>query len=321
MQRRDALIAPVLLGASFPGRPQAPAKVWRLGILSLSVQKADLGTLQALRELGYEEGRNLAVDFRFAQGRVGLLPGLAAELVAAKPDVLLAPLNVDAAVLKLATSSIPIVMLYVVNPVEIGLVESLARPGGNLTGTTFNVPDMGGKVTQLMHETVPHAASIAWLSEPDYPGNRLFVESIRRAATTMGLRISFLDVRAAADLDVAFTNLKRDRPDVLCVATSGVLLEQLDRVIEFAALQRLPASYSTKQAVLKGGLLSYGGDTRAMALRNSSMIDKIFKGTKPSDIPVEQPAKFQLTINMKTARALGLVIPRSVLLQVTELIE
>jgi putative ABC transport system substrate-binding protein len=212
-------------------------------------------------------------------------------------------------------------MMYVSGPVETGLVASLARPGGNVTGTTTNSFAAAGKMTQVLGDTVPRMSSLTWLADPDYPGMDLYWKSTLQAATAMGVRASLSPVRSASDLDAALANLVRDRPDALGIATTGVLTQQIDRVIEFAAKRKLPTLYSTSGAVRRGGLMSYGPDFVAIDRRIASMVDKILRGSRPMDIPVEEPAKFLLIINMKTAAAIGLNIPMVVRLQADELIE
>lgn len=321
MKRRDAVLASLVLGSQpFPVWTQQPGKVWRMGVLSLSIGNLD-SFFSVLAKRGYKVGGNLIVDYKFAQGQVERLPALAAELVAAKPDLLLGPLNVDVVALKRATQTIPIVMMFAWGPVESGLVASLARPGGNVTGTTTNSFEAAGKMTQVLLETVPGLSSLQWLSDPDYPGMSLARTYGSRAGASKGVKVTHVDVRTVTDLDTALADLRRNRPDALGVAMTGPLLENVNRVIEVAAQLRLPTLYSTSGPVLIGGLMSYGPDFSAVLERIAAMIDKILKGAKPSDMPVEEPAKFQLTINMKTARAMGLVIPQIVLLQATELIE
>ena len=183
------------MGAALPGLAQHAAKVYRIGVLSEVIPRPYMSLFDMLRPLGYEEGRNLLVDFKFAQGRPELLPGLAAELVAGKPDLIAASGNPETAALKRATSSIPIVMMFASTPVETGLIASLARPGGNVTGTTMNAPQTVGKMTQLLREAVPRLSRIAWLSDPDYPGMDLYIKSADHAAAAMGLRLKHLFVR------------------------------------------------------------------------------------------------------------------------------
>ena len=246
---------------------------------------------------------------------------LASELVASKPDVLLGLTNPDVLALKRATSVVPIVMMYVSGPVETGLVTTLSRPGGNITGTTTNTFDVAGKMTQVLRDTVPGLSRITWLAEPDYPGMARYWKSASEAAAAMGVRATMAPVRSVPDLSVALANLERDRPDALGVSTTGVVTEHIVRIVEFAAQHRLPTLYSTAGAVSQGGLMSYGPDFAAINRRIASMVDKILKGAKPMDIPVEEPARFLLIINMKTARAIGLNIPKAVLLRADELVE
>jgi len=229
--------------------------------------------------------------------------------------------NPEVLALKRATSVVPIVMMYVSAPVETGLVAALSRPGGNVTGTTTNTFDGAGKMTQVLRDTVPGLSRITWLAEPDYPGMALYWKSTSEAAAAMGIRAIMAPVRSVSDLSVALANLERDRPDALGVSTTGVLIEHIVRIVEFAAQHRLPTLYSTAFAVHQGGLMSYGPDFAAIDRRIASMVDKILKGAKPIDIPVEEPARFLLIINMKTARAIGLNIPKAVLLRADELVE
>ncbi len=321
MKRRRLVIMAGTVALGVPSSPlaQPSGQVYRIGVLSEIFPR--LRMLGGLRALGYEEGRNLVVDFKFAQGKPELLPGLAAELVASKPDLIVAPLNTDVAALKKVTSTIPIVMMYVSAPVELGLVASLAHPGGNITGTTTNAPEMAGKMTQVLREAIPRLSRITWLSDPDYPGMPLYIKWTEEAASAMGLRLNTLAVRTQSDLDLAFTSIARDRPDGLAFAMTGAIRLNQARIIEFTSRLKIPALYSTREPVLGGGLMSYGPDFGAIDRRDAWMIDKILKGAKPSEIPVEEPSKFLLSINMKTARAMGLAIPQGLLMQASEVIE
>ena len=323
---RRPLVLSSLAALATPGAVLAqapPGKVWRLGVLSESVPVEPLRGYLArfLSVVGYVEGRNLAMDIKYAQSRPELLPGLAAELLAAKPDLLIGLLNREIIALKQATTTVPIIMMFASMPVELGLIASLARPGGNITGTSSTPPEMAGKMLQVLRETVPRMSHLASLWDPDYPGMAHYERYANQAVKLLGLRNTRLPVRGVADIDAAIAHMERDRPDAISVASTGVLIDHVSKVIEFAARQKLPVMYSVRQSVLRGGLMSYTPDFPAMAQRNAWMIDKIFKGAKPSDIPVEEPARFQFIINMKTAKAMGLVIPPIVLLQATELIE
>ena len=325
LRRRSAITVGLAALAGWMGEPWAQPSgraPWRLGVLSLAPAGSWRPALRGrLSELGYEEGRNLVVDARSANGEAAALPGLAAELVASKPDVLLGVTNPEASALKRATSVIPIVMMYVSGPVETGLVATLARPGGNVTGTTTNTYEVAGKMTQVLRDTVRGLTRVTWLADPDYPGMDQYWKWVLQAAVKMGIRARRLPVRSVADLGQALAELERDRPDALAVSTTGVLIQHVGRVVEFATRQRLPALYSTPGAVRQGGLMSYGPDFRAIDRRIASMVDKILTGTRPSDIPVEEPAKFLLVINTKAAKAIGLNIPQKVLALADELIE
>jgi putative ABC transport system substrate-binding protein len=310
------------LATALPCFAQQASRVYRIGVLSEVIPRPYMALFGALRSLGYEEGRNLLVDFKFAQSKPDLLPALAAELVTAKPDLIAASSNPETAALKRATSSIPIVMMFASTPVETGLISSLARPGGNITGTTMNAPQTVGKMTQVLRETVPHLSRIAWISEPTYPGMDLYLKSADQAAAAMKLRLKHLFVRHPADLDAALATLAAHPPDGLGVSTTGIILANVARVVELAARSKIPALYTTNVPVAGGnGLMSYGPDMNEIIRRHAWMMDKILKGAKASDIPVEEPAKFQLSINLKTARALGLTIPRALLMQADEVIE
>ena len=270
---------------------------------------------------GYVEGRDFVVDYKYAQGDRSRLPILAAELVANKPDVILGMLNPEIAALKAATSTIPIVMLYASGPVEMGFVSSLARPGGNITGTTTSVPEMAGKMVQLLRETVPAMMRLTWFNDLSYPGMEQYAKSFADAVARYGLVLQVRDVRSRAQFDVALASLEHERPDAMGVSMVGVIGERYARVVEVAARLHIPALYSIRQPVVDGGLMSYAPDFRAMAERNAWQIDRIFKGARPGDIPVEEPARFLLTINLKTAKALGIAIPQSLLLQADEVIQ
>jgi len=275
----------------------------------------------ALRELGYEEGRNIEFDYRYAQGKEERLAGLASDLVAAKPDLILALLNPEILAAKRATSTIPIVMAYALTPVESGLIASLARPGGNITGTTIEDPEMGGKKLEILRDTVPHLARVTGLWEPEFPGMDIYYRATERAAKAMDIRLTMLPARTIDEMEHAFTLITRERPDALLVVPTGAIAMYRKRVVEFAASQRLPAMYTGDSPVADASLMSYSPDFRALAQQTAIIIDHVLKGAKPADIPVEQPTLFKLLINLKTAKALGLTFPQSILLRATVVIE
>ncbi|MBI2750409.1 MAG: ABC transporter substrate-binding protein [Burkholderiales bacterium] len=323
MNRRAALLAVLGLGIlPFAAQAQPTQKVYRIGVLSLFVPRARfIAIAAALRELGYEEGRNIEFDYRFAEGRDDRLTGLAADLVANKADLILAYLNPETVAAKRATSTIPIVMAYTIAPVESGLVASLARPEGNVTGTTIQGPETAGKILELLRDVVPRATRVTYIWEPDYPGMEPYRQATERAGTAMGLRLTGLPGRNLTELENAFTHIVRERPDALYVVPTGAIYTHRARVIEFAAHHRLPAIYTSPQPVSEGGLISYTADFGALARRTAAIMDRLLKGAKPAEIPVEQPTKFELVINLKTANALDLKIPQSVLLRADRVIE
>jgi len=292
--------------------PQPTGKLWRIGYLSESWPRNPATTF-VLTTSGYIEGRDFVVDYKFADGQRDRLPALAAELVASKADVLIGLLNPEIAAL--------IVMMYATAPVEMGFVSSLAKPGGNITGTTTNVPQMAGKMVQILRETVPAIKRIVVLADLSYPGFNLYVQSFEAAIVRLRLTGKVVDARTVADLDAALAEFERDRPDAIFVTMVGVVSLRIARIVEVSTRLRLPALYSIRGPVEQGGLISYAADFRAMAVRNAWQIDRILKGAKPSDISVEEPARFLLTINLKTAKAMGLTIPQSLLLQADEVIQ
>lgn len=320
--RRRSLIAACIAGSiSTPRTAVAQtARVHRIAVLSSAIAQRSLAALGALEAFGYQVGRNLLVDYRLVQDP-RLLPELAGELVATQPDLIIAPLNPEAEVLAKATSSIPVVMAFVAAPVELGLVKSLSRPGGNFTGTTTHAPDIAGRMLQVLRDALPHAARVVALLDPDYPGMNLYMRSMDKAASAMGVRLVVKAVRTGADLEQAYGALEREKPDAVTVAMTGVLLTQFQRTIDFAARQRLPALYSNTFPVQRGGLMSYALDGQVLAHRQAAIIDKILKGAKPGDIPVEEPTKYRLVVNAKTARALGLTFPADFTVQVDDYVE
>lgn len=324
MNRRETTIALIALGI-LPAsvKAQAPQKVFRIGIVSLLAFQARFASLiaPALRELGYEEGRNIEFDFRHAEGRTDQLPSLAAHLVAKKVDLILALGNLETEVAKRATSSVPIVMVYSLVPVESGLIASLARPGGNVTGTTLQGPETAGKMVQVLRDAVPSTTRVTYLWEPDYPGMDLYRRVSERAAAAMGITLTGLSVRTLPELETALSQVIQQRPNALMIVISGATFTHRARIIEFAASQRLPAIYTAPQPVLEGGLISYTADYVALSRRTAAIIDRILKGAKPADLPVEQPSRFELVINLQTARALGLKIPQSLMLRADRVIE
>ena len=272
----------------------------------------DNALLDGLRNHGWIDGRNLIIEYRYAQSQ-DRLPALAAELVALSPDLLIAVNPQTAVALKSATATIPIVFVAVADPVRIGLVQSLSRPGGNITGLATFVPGkFTSKVIEILREIVPTASKIAILANPGNPIHRLTIaEELPQTAQKLGVALPIVEATTAEELDIAFASAATQHADAIVVFGDPLTFRYATQVIALAAKHRLPASYLSRHFVTSGGLISYGPDFADLYLRAGGYVDKILKGTKPSDLPVEQPTKFELVINMKTAKALGLTVPPS----------
>jgi putative ABC transport system substrate-binding protein len=324
MNRRDAVLALIALGAApLPAEAQRADKVWRIG--HLSAQSGPDGSVEAFREqlrsLGYVEGRNLLFEFRWAAGKDERLPELASELVRLKVDVIVTRTTFVAAAAKRATSTIPIVMASAADPVGAGVVASLARPGGNVTGVTQNTTEIDGKRLQLLRELVPKATRIATLVWEKGFLKPLFLEQIRAAAQHMGIAVVVQEASTPEALAGAFEVMQRERAQALIVSSSPFTNNNRKRIAELAAQHRLPSMFDGRAFVDAGGLVSYGPDTVEMSRRAAYYVDKILKGAKPADLPIEQPTKFELIVNLKTAKAIGLTIPQSVLARTDEVIQ
>jgi putative ABC transport system substrate-binding protein len=329
MNRRAFLsaLSGSLLAAPLAGEGQQAASLPRIGFLapaSLSDPRVPpyiRAFQEGLRELGYVEGRNIAIEFRWAEGQYERLPGLAAELVRLNVTIIVAagPNAIQAA--KQATATIPIVMAAVGDPVAAGFVASLARPGGNITGVSNMLPDLVGKQLELLKEVLPTVSRVALLGNPANPANALLERQAQDAARTLGVRLQPLWARDLSEIDSAFTATKMERADALIVLTDTMLINHRTRVIDHAGQRRLPAVFGVSQFVEAGGLLAYGPSFAAGYRRAAPYVDRILKGAKPADLPIEQPRKFELVINLKTAKALGLTIPPSLLQRADQVIE
>jgi putative ABC transport system substrate-binding protein len=328
MDRRDTVLALLALGAApFAAEAQQAAKVARIGYLSTNLAASPNrpeAFRQGLRDLGYVEGRNLVIEYRYAEGKVEQLPALAAELVALKVDVIVASGTLAALAAKQATSTLPIVFSPAGDPVGSGLVTSLARPGGNVTGLSAFAPELVGKRLELLKQAVPGVSRVAVLWQPGAFGERAEMDTLKRAevaARDLGVPLQFVEARGPADFDRAFSDMTRARAGALTVLASNMFNSERRRLVDLAAKNRLPALYSARELVDAGGLMSYGANLADLNRRAATYVDKILKGTKPADLPVEQPTKFELVINLKTAKALGLTIPQSVLARADEVIQ
>ena len=318
------IVALALLVAPLAPEAQAPGKVWRVGVLTGSVPRlsAPFRALeQRLSELGYVEGRNLAIEFRTASGRAERLPDLAAELIALRPDVLFVASTQAVMAAKSATQAIPIVLAGTGDPMGTGIVPSLARPGGNITGVSLLNVELSGKGLQLLKEAAPSATRVAvlWNSGNQlHSGIRAATEA---AAATLKIRTDMLDVRGPDDLPRAFEAMGRGRPDGLLVLPDSVTLAHRKPILEFAAGRRLPAMYAFIEMVEDGGLMCYGPSLAENFRQAAGYVDKILKGAKPGDLPIAQATKFDLVINLRTAKTLGLSIPQSLALRADHVIQ
>jgi len=279
---------------------------------------------QGLRDLGYVEGRNVVIEYRDAEGKLERLPALAAELVALKLDVIVAPGTPQALAAKQATRTIPIVFTAASDPVPDGLVTSLARPGGNVTGLATLSPELVGKGLEQLKRAVPEVSRLAVLWQPGALGERTEKDMLKEADTAgraLGVRLQFVEARGPADFDRAFSDMTRARAGALTVLPSSMFLSERRRLVDLAAKNRLPAAYAQREFVYAGGLMSYGPNVADLFRRGATYVDKILRGAKPGDLPVERPTKFELVINLKTAKALGLTIPPAVLQRADQVIE
>jgi len=313
MRRRELLS--LLIGgaaAAWPlaARAQQAARLPRLGVLLLSTPQADpqMETARrALRDLGYVEGQNLAIEYHYAEGRPERLPDLAADLVRTKPDVLFVlGGDVTPAAVK-ATQTIPIVFTSSADPVRLGFVASLARPGGNATGITLLLDELASKRLELLKQAAPRISRVGFLWNPDHADNEL--PEAERAAASLGVELKPLTVRGPADFDGAFVAATQARIDALYVVSSRLTLQNLGRIVNFVAENRLPLAGGFGAWAKQHGLLSYGPNVDDMTRRAVAYIDRILKGTNPADLPVQQPTKFELVINLRTAKSLGLDVP------------
>jgi putative ABC transport system substrate-binding protein len=314
------LLATFLLATATPAQAQQPGKVYRIGYLSLrhAIEPREEAFRQGLRELGYIEGENIVLEWRFARGKIDLLRDLAAELVRLNVDVIVAPGTQVIRAAKQATTTIPIIFPTAGDPVASGLVASLARPGGNITGLTILSPELSGKRLELLKEAFPRLSRVAVLHDPRQPGQDF--KQTQTAGQSLGLRLQTLEVRESTDVESAFSAMTRERADALITLPHPFLQVHQRRILELAAKSRVPAIYQTTEWAERGGLMSYGPDHLDNYRRVAIYVDKILKGAKPADLPVQQPTKFDFVINLKTAKQIGLTIPPNVLARADKVI-
>ena len=293
-----------------------------LGAASASALSVRLDAFrQGLHDLGYIEGKNIAIEYRYADGNPNLVPELAAELVGLKVDLIVTYQTPSVLAFKKTSTTIPIVFTMLSFPVENGIVASFARPGGNATGLTVLSEELNGKRLELLKETVPNITRIAVLSNPTNPTQPLEWKEIQATAQVLGLKLQSLAVRSSKDFDSAFEAALRERPQALLNLPEALFSTNVNRIVEFAAKNKLAAMYSDPQYASAGGLMSYSPIYTDLFRRAAIFVDKILKGAKPADLPVEQPTKFELVINLKTAKQLGLTIPSSVLAKTDRVIK
>ncbi len=329
MERRTfmAMLTGGIVVAPFAAEAEQAAKVARIGYLTGSLAAnphVPEAFRQGLRDLGYIEGRNLVIEYRSPEGKPERLPALAAELVALKVDVIVAGGTPQALAAKQAARTLPIVFVGAADPVTSGLVTSLARPGGNVTGLSNVTPELVGKCLEQLKQAVPGVSRVAVLWHPGNLGERTerdMLKGAEVAARALGVRLQFVEARGPEDFDRAFSDMTRARAGALTVLPSTMFNTERRRLVDLAAKNRLPAVYPVRESVDAGGLMSYGPNIADVFRRVATYVDKILKGAKPADLPVEQPTKFELVINLKAAKALGLTIPPSVLSRADEVLQ
>ena len=326
---RRSFITGVALGL-LAGAPAAEAqqtkKVYRVGWLSPgsrpSGPSAELDAFQqGLRELGYTEGRNITIEYRYAEGSEERIPVLAAELVRIKVDVIVSVAGPVTRAAKDATATIPIVMVQSGDPVGAGLIVSLAQPGGNVTGIVTLSAELIGKRLELLKATFPNVSRIAVFTRAANPAVAVWLKDMEVAARSLGLQLQVLEVGGVGDFDKVFEAAVRARANAVMELPNPIFHQNRQRIVDFAARSRLPAMFHTRDFVDAGGLMSYGANYPSLYRRLASYVDKLLKGAKPADLPVEQPTKFDLVINLKTAKALGLTIPQLILVRADQVIE
>ena len=304
---------------------QQPTKVPRIGFLGAtppsSVSARAEAFRQGLRELGYVEGKNIVIEYRYAEEKLDRLPALAAELVRLKIDVIVTAGATSTRAAKEATVTTPIVMAQVNDPVGNGFVASLARPGRNITGLSTLAPEISGKQLELLKEIVPRLSRVAVFGTSTQPGNTQSLKATELAAGALTVQLQYLDVRGPKDIETAFQEARKGRAEAVLVLQSPVFNSQRKQIVDLAIKSRLPAIYASREFVEDGGLMSYGTSYNDLFRRAATFVDKILKGAKPADLPVEQPTKFEFIINLKAAKQIGLTIPPNVLVRADKVIE
>jgi putative ABC transport system substrate-binding protein len=323
-KRVSVLLAILFVSLLQLAEAQQPGNVPRLGYLSGRTGRRSPNAealRQGLRDLGYVEGQNIAIEYRSTKGNLDRLPTLAAELVRLKVDIIFTAGGEAGRAAKKATSAIPIIFVGAVDPVATGMVDSLARPGGNITGFSTGAPGLYGKRFEIIKETLPRLSRVGVLLNPTNPNAHVALKEIRSGGQDLGVQVQSLEVRSPNDIDSAFEAATKAQAGALVVAQHAPITTNPNRIAELAAKRRLPAIYTETEWIDAGGLMSYGPSIPDLYRRAAIYVDKILKGTKPADLPVEQPIKYELMINLKTAKTLGLTIPPEVLARANRLIK
>jgi putative ABC transport system substrate-binding protein len=319
------VVSIVILASTHLANAQQPTKVPRIGFLLASSASANSARVEAfrqgLRELGYVEGKNIVIESRYAEGKIDRLPALVADLVRLKVDVILSAGPAVTRPASEATKTIPIVMAQDGDPVANGFVASLARPGGNITGLSTLAPELSGKQLELLKEIVPKLSHVAVLGTSTRPGNAQALKEIELAAGALKVQLQYLDVLATKDIETAFRAASKGRADAVLMLGNPVATSQRTQITDLAVKNRLPVIYDRPEFVEDGGLMTYSVSQNDLFRRAATYVDKILKGAKPSDLPVEQPIKFELVINLKAAKQIGLTIPPNVLARADKVIK
>jgi putative tryptophan/tyrosine transport system substrate-binding protein len=323
MRRRDfiALVSNAVAVWPLGALAQEPGKIWRMGFIAQGYEKFYDALFEGLRELGYVEGRNLIVERRYAEGRAERFPEFAAEMVRLKVDIIVVSTTPAALAVKNATTTVPVVFPNAISPVESGVVASLAHPGGNVTGGAAQTAILSTKRLAILKEVVPGLSRGAVLWNAANPALAYPWRQTQSAAGELGVTLQSIEVRDPKDIESAFAMMSQDRFDALIVLQDALTLQHRKEIIDFAIEKRLPGMFVAKEWVVAGGLMSYGESLSDMYRRGAYFVDKILKGAKPADLPVEQVTKFELVLNLKTAKAMGLVIPANFLATADDVIE
>jgi len=319
------LVATLTLALGVIAQAQQPTKIPQIGFLGATSETAIWKRVEAfrqgLREFGYIERKTILVEYRWANGKVERLPDLATELVRLNVAIIVTAGPIQTPVVKKATSSIPIVMAFDNDPVGNGLVESLARPGGNITGLSTLAPEISQKRLGLLKEIVPRLSRVAVLGNSSEPGDAQMLREARKAATQLKVMLQYLDILDPKDIDTAFRAASKERAEALLKLTNPIATERRSQIINLAEKNRLPAIYDRVEFVEDGGLMTYGVSSTDLFRRAATYVDKILKGFKPAELPVEQPTKFELVINLKAAKQIGITIPQSLLYRADKVIK